>query len=401
MRWNPILFQSFFSCICLFAERKFLKMNAVDDRPVLLAIDDTPQNLHVLNGLLHPHYRLRVATSAETGIKMAMAKTPDLILLDIMMPDIDGYEVCRRLKENEATHDVPIIFVTAMSDLDDEVKGFNLGAVDYVTKPISGPILLARVATHLSLVKARKALQQQSQLLQDEIDLTTDILLRMRNDERFSGAHLRYFSEPEGRASGDLVMSAFAPNGCQYLFLGDFTGHGLPGAIAGPLVQHIFYSMTADGKSADSLLVELNNVLYARLPTRIFLAACLVEIVPDRSRFSYWNAGLPDGMLSRADGEWLMLPSNHIVLGVTEMEQAVGDEWQVAPSDRLYLMSDGVTEVAMPGGEHFGVERLRLAIDEMDGDSRSLNSILHQLERFAQGKVCDQDDTTLLECCFA
>ena len=117
-------------------------------RATILVIDDSPDSLALMSGLLKDIYRVKVATHGDMGLQVALsAQPPDLILLDIMMPEVDGYEVCRQLKANPASCTIPVIFITATSDAADEQKGFALGAVDYITKPVSPPILLARVAT--------------------------------------------------------------------------------------------------------------------------------------------------------------------------------------------------------------------------------------------------------------
>ena len=122
------------------------------ERPTILIVDDTPANITLLGDVLKPEYRTRAAINGERALKLANSGTPpDLILLDIMMPGMDGYEVCRRLKADPATRAIPVIFVTAMSEVEDETRGLELGGVDYLTKPISAPIVRARVRTHLLL----------------------------------------------------------------------------------------------------------------------------------------------------------------------------------------------------------------------------------------------------------
>lgn len=130
--------------------------SATPRRPCVLIVDDTPANIQILVGLLQADHELKVATRGEQALKIA-EQTPqlDLILLDVMMPEMDGYEVCRRLRAAEATRDVPVIFLTAKSEVDDIVRGFDLGASDYVVKPFRAPELLARVRTHL-LVRAQQ-----------------------------------------------------------------------------------------------------------------------------------------------------------------------------------------------------------------------------------------------------
>ncbi len=127
----------------------------------ILIVDDSPDNLDALNAILKPHYTTKAATSGRLALKIAASSTAiDLILLDVMMPDMDGYEVCRLLKAGDGTRHIPIIFVTAMSDPNDEAKGFALGAEDYIVKPVSAPVVLARVATHIALSDRSLLLEQ-------------------------------------------------------------------------------------------------------------------------------------------------------------------------------------------------------------------------------------------------
>jgi PleD family two-component response regulator len=130
-------------------------MAEVNDQPrkkVILTVDDAPDNLALISELLKESYRVKVATNGKDALHIAFSSDPpDLILLDIMMPEMDGYEVCRQLKSDAQTSDIPVIFLTTKSEVADEEKGFDLGAVDYITKPISPPILQARIRTHLRI----------------------------------------------------------------------------------------------------------------------------------------------------------------------------------------------------------------------------------------------------------
>ncbi len=135
----------------------------------VLIVDDTAENLTVLNALLRGLYKVRVATGGAQTLALVERSPPDLILLDIMMPVMDGYEVCRQLKANPATADIPVIFLTARVTEEDEQKGFDLGAVDYITKPISPPIVLARVKAHLQLKESRDFLKDHNAYLECEV----------------------------------------------------------------------------------------------------------------------------------------------------------------------------------------------------------------------------------------
>ena len=129
-----------------------------DTRPVVLIVDDTPQNLEVVTGILREQYRAKVALDGPTALKLAHDNPPDLILLDVMMPDMNGYQVCKRLKADPATRRVPVIFLTAMGEVENEAAGFGAGAVDYILKPIQPATLLARVRTHVQLAQQERHL---------------------------------------------------------------------------------------------------------------------------------------------------------------------------------------------------------------------------------------------------
>jgi putative two-component system response regulator len=136
-------------------------MDKLNDKQTILVVDDTPGNLDVLSGVLRPEYKVKIALNGERALKIANGDAkPDMILLDIMMPEMDGYEVCSQLKANPATSRIPVIFITAKNDEEDEKKGLDLGAVDYITKPINPSLVKARVRTQLALYDQNRALEQ-------------------------------------------------------------------------------------------------------------------------------------------------------------------------------------------------------------------------------------------------
>ena len=129
-------------------------------KPTILVVDDVPENIDVLRGILAADYKIKVALNGEKALKIACSESPpDLVLLDVMMPGMNGYEVCRRLKADPRTRKTPVIFVTAMGDVDNEKQGFDLGAVDYITKPVSPPIVHARVEAQLALYDQNRQLE--------------------------------------------------------------------------------------------------------------------------------------------------------------------------------------------------------------------------------------------------
>lgn len=161
------------------------------EQQTILVVDDTPENIDVLVGVLKESYKVKAAINGEMALKIARAAPPDIILLDIMMPGIDGYEVCRQLKDDPGTRTIPIIFVTAKIGVEDQIKGLELGAVDYVTKPISPPIVLARVKTHLALYDQQRELDSQVRektrslvIAQDKLEMLVQEGLALSNEKK-------------------------------------------------------------------------------------------------------------------------------------------------------------------------------------------------------------------------
>jgi len=139
------------------------------ERPVLLLVDDTPVNLLLLTRMLEKDYTINSARNGQEALDSAFSNPPDLILLDVMMPDMDGFEVCRRLKDIPATTHIPVIFITAKHEIEDEERGFALGAADFIHKPISPPIVAARVRTHLKIKFMQDYLLYENSLLHKDV----------------------------------------------------------------------------------------------------------------------------------------------------------------------------------------------------------------------------------------
>ncbi|MCL1035860.1 two-component system response regulator [Shewanella submarina] len=144
----------------------------------VLVVDDTPANIDILVGILGDSYALKVAIDGPRALAIARKSPPDIILLDVMMPGMSGYEVCEQLKQDPMTSHIPVIFVTALSEVTDETKGFELGAVDYITKPVSAPLVQARVKTQLALYDQKRLLEQQVKERTAELERTRFEIIR-------------------------------------------------------------------------------------------------------------------------------------------------------------------------------------------------------------------------------
>ncbi|MEO5348272.1 MAG: SpoIIE family protein phosphatase [Magnetococcus sp. YQC-3] len=368
-------------------------------KPTILVVDDTPENIDVLKGALTPQYTVRPATNGLAALKLAnILPRPDLVLLDIMMPHMDGHEVCRRLKDDPETQDIPIIFVTARAAEADELLGLQMGAVDYIAKPFSVPVVQSRVRTHLALRAATRQLAEQNRILVTERKVIESILLKMRQADSLHAQNLRSIVSPVESTAGDLLLSTMTPDGRQLVLLGDFTGHGLPAAIGGPLVAYILHDMAARNIPAAAVLTTINSELCARLPTGLFFAVALLEIAPDRKSGQAWNAGLPDCLLLRQGRVVVTLPSQLPPLGILNPLEITSAMVPLTfqAGDRLYAFSDGVIEARSTDNELFGLERTQAFLLDVSRDEYPLEQLMHRLLAHT-GTPRFEDDITLVE----
>jgi len=198
-------------------------MNEKADRQTVLVVDDIPENIDILRGILSPDYKIKVALNGEKALKIARGPVkPDIILLDIMMPGMDGYQVCRFLKADFSTRNIPVIFITAKDETEDETRGFELGAVDYITKPVSPLVVKARIRTHLALYDQnreldRKVRQRTRQLEQTRLEIIRRLGRAAEYKDNETGLHvirMSHYSRLLGLAAGmseeeaDLLLNA-------------------------------------------------------------------------------------------------------------------------------------------------------------------------------------------------
>lgn len=368
-------------------------------KPTVLIVDDTSFNLTLMNGLLGDDYKVKVANDGEKALRIARTDSPpDLILLDIMMPGMDGYEVCRQLKSDPATRDIPVIFLTAKSESEDERAGLELGAVDYISKPVVPPVVLARIRTHLALKQAREQLEHINLSLQNEKEIVENIVSKMHSTAPFDTRHVRCHITSVDRTAGDMVLSAYRADGHQHVMVGDFSGHGLSAAVAGPLVSYIFYHLTAAGSELQTILAEINRTLQRQLPLQIFMAACAVEITPDRMRATFWNRGLPPALIMRRGEVLRRIAATGIPLGIAEQIDIAPSAVDVSfgADEFIYIFSDGITEVRSTDGEEFGQARLEALLAKVIQTQLPLSCVWDALIAH-HGNEKFPDDAALME----
>ena len=326
----------------------------------ILIVDDTPINIGVISGALKDSFATKVATSGEKALAIASGKEkPDLILLDIMMPEMDGYEVCRRLKANPDTREIPVIFLTSQTEAEDETKGFEVGAVDYIHKPFSAAVVKARVRTHLMLREAHALIAQQLVEINTELEMARQIQLSIlpSSTPKITGMDIVARYIPMTSVAGDFYDFIVVDERHVGILIADVSGHGLPAALIASMLQVALTAQARHVSEPGKVLAGLNQALCGKFQHN-FVTAAYVYVDLEKNIMNYAGAGHPPLLLWRKSTRSAsQLLENGLVMG--QFEEATYDSLQVPIEigDRFVLYTDGILETSNPAQEEFGTDR--------------------------------------------
>lgn len=344
-------------------------------RSTLLIVDDEPANLHVLKQILQDEYRLLFAKDGAQALEICGKTPPDLILLDVMLPVMSGFEVCRALKQDTDTARIPVIFVSAMSDSVDEAYGFEVGGVDYIAKPVSPPIVRARVQTQLSLIRelqqtllAKTKLKETNAELENykkfseyELEVARELMVHMMRKSSSRVNDVELWVQPATALSGDMILTQDYRGERSYVLLADAMGHGLPAALPLMPIVQVFSSCTRAGYTVPAIAREMNDRIVDLIPVGNFVAVTLLCIDQANRVVEIWNGGNPPAIAYGRDGEPLQkFASRHPALGVARdgIFDASTESFRWTRDCWLTLYSDGLVEAANAQGVQFGGQRI-------------------------------------------
>lgn len=370
---------------------------------LILVVDDTPFNISVITGALKETYRTKVATSGAKALAIAAAdEKPDLILLDVMMPEMDGYEVCRRLKADPMTREIPVIFLTAQTDAEDETRGFQVGAVDYVHKPFSPAVMKARVHTHLTLRETRKKLAQQLFAIQKELEtarlIQQSILPQMV--PQIDGLDIAARYVPMASVAGDFYDFIVVDNKHVGILVADVSGHGMPAALIASMLKIALAAQSAHADDPARVLLGLNQALCGKFQHH-YVTAAYMFVDMEKRTLLYAGAGHPPLLMWGAASPGVRdVTENGLFLGMFDFATYSSVQVSLAPGDRGLLYTDGVSETNNPEGAEFGSKRFRQFLEaQKNGSANQLvDGLLEELARWsARGEGEDlSDDITMV-----
>jgi phosphoserine phosphatase RsbU/P len=380
-----------------------ITMSSEADKQVILLVDDTPANIHIAQAILRDEFKIRVATSGVKALELVKIEPlPALVLLDIEMPGMDGYDVCNRLKADPQTRDIPVIFLTAKTESEDETRGFEVGAVDYVHKPFSPTVVKARVRTHLTLRATSQQLAQQLLAINNELEMARQIQLAIlpRETPKIRGLDIAARYLPMSSVAGDFYDFIIVDEQHVGILIADVSGHGLPAALIASMLQVALTAQLGHASEPGRVLEGLNRALCGKF-TNHFVTAAYVFVDMEKNSISYAGAGHPPLLLwsasTRSTSEVLQ---NGLFLGHFPEETYSILQLPVGAGDKAVLYTDGILEASNPLGEMFGTDRFKqfLDSDHHPGAERLADSVLNELSRWSghpQGEG-QQDDMTLL-----
>ena len=381
----------------------------------ILIVDDTPANLQVLAGMLKDRgYKVRPVPSGKLALLAARSEPPDLILLDINMPEMNGYEVCDRLKADDKLQGIPVIFISALTEQLDKVKAFAIGGVDYLTKPFQMEELHARVETHLKLRRLQIELEEtNARLAKVNTRMSRDLKAAAKIQETFlpreaprvPGTDFAWIYRPCDELAGDGLNVIPLGDGKVGLYILDVSGHG----VASALLSVTLCRLLSPPSEGSSILIRKGDItppaeVAARL-NRLFpfdpateqLTTMVYGILNGATgEFRYVSAGHPAPVHVPAGAAPVFLESQGFPLGLADdvyEERSV----HLGAGDRLYLYSDGIPEAMDPAGKQFGNARLLEAIGEGRSEplQESVATLLGAITRW-HGSESPQDDISIL-----
>ena len=379
-------------------------MIAQAEKKVVLVVDDAPANIRVVNEILHDTYKVRIATNGAKALELARGTPgPDLILLDVIMPGMDGYEVCAHLKQGPATRDIPVIFLTGQTDTADETRGFEVGAVDYIHKPFSPAVVAARVQTHLALRETRGQLERQLVAIRNELETARQIQLSIlpRELPAIAGLDIAARYIPMTSVAGDFYDFLVVDEKRVGVLMADVSGHGMPAALIASMLKIAFAAQSphALDPAAGAVRLEPGTVREVSGPLRHRGLCANRYRKPDHHlRGRRTPSRSCCGKTRRALRARLRRTASFSATSRTPRTPPC--RYPSRKAIRLLLYTDGISEMMDPSEEQFGEARLKLFLEEHRDLSAAgfVDRLLDRLSLWssrASGEDPDDDVTVL------
>jgi len=369
----------------------------VEKMKILIADDDLDNRNHLELILKSEGHEVCLASNGKEAVEQFRKNNPDLILMDVVMPVMTGYEAARRIKNAMAERFVPVLFLTAVTD-DESLAGcISAGGDDFISKPVHPLLLNAKLASFQRISKMYQKLDEYQRKNEEEMIASKEVFASLIYVNEYKVDGLQTWAKSPGHFSGDTHLYTQVDNGRVYVLLCDFTGHGLPAAIGTVFVSDLFRSMTSKNIPALEILSEINTKMNQILPTGRYCAAIMLDYSPLDNSAYLWNCGLPDVYATDMDRKIkAVYSSENVPLGVVPGEvTSMPYEIDTSKVNEIVIFSDGITEAEDPQGNMYGEKKLISLIENSGVENDLFTVIKTDLEAFMDGEE-PTDDISLI-----
>lgn len=372
-----------------------------DTRAKALVADDERSNRILLGAILkQAGYEVINAENGSEAVELFKSESPDIILMDVMMPVMNGYEAVSKIKALPSDKFTPVIFLTGISDEDDLAKCIDVGGDDFLSKPISKTLLKAKIQSMERFSQLHSEVNMLYARSQQDQHMAEEVFAGAVVSDNVALHCINTILKPAELFSGDVLLTAYSPTGDLNVLMGDFTGHGLAAALGAMPASEAFRAMTGKGYSTQQILSAINSKLLNLLPTGMFMAAQFISVANTLDHVSVSNCGMPDILFVDEQNSKIKhrISSNGLPLGITQdidFHDFI-EVINIKSGDKILMVSDGLTEAVNIQNEQFGNHRFEDAILGSVAGETVINNVSHSLQQHC-GNASQADDISLAE----
>jgi len=368
---------------------------------ILVAEDSAVDRMILETMLKKGGYDVVLAEDGNQAVTLFQEENPDLVFLDVVMPNLNGMDAARKIRSLSGDVFTPIVFLTSLADTDSLVRCLEAGGDDFLSKPYNAIIIEAKIKAfyrmremNQTMIRQRDQIELNNKHLMQEQEVAKQVFDKITYAGTLDLPIIRKYMSALAVFNGDVLLADLSPTGSLLMLLGDFTGHGLPAAIGSMPLASIFHGMARKGFSIGDIIREINGKLYHTLPVGLFCCATAVDINFHKKRALIWSGGLPEGGIYKADTcVFEPIKSSNLPLGVLSNREFnhAPTRYELDVGDQIFLWSDGILEARKPDGELFGEDRLNRILYSRQAPDQVFDDILTQVQTHIGDSEGDDD----------
>lgn len=372
-------------------------MKSIKHKDIILIVDDSPNNLEVAGNILQlAGYDVVLASSGYEGLNILEHITPTLILLDIMMPDLDGIEVCKKIKQLENAKEIPIIFLTALSETNNITSAFKVGGVDYITKPFFKEEFLARIKNHIELYQSKRKISEYMKMMNLELQRASEYISSLLPEPlRYDDIVIDYHFKPSIALGGDVLGYHFIDKENLAIYLIDVSGHGVGAALQSvSIINSIRFENLSgtDFKKPIEVLTALNKIYQMNQHHNHYFTLWYACLDLKTKELRYASAGHPPAIIIDKENVSRLISVDNFIIGGALNYEYKDEKISLKAGDSVYIFSDGVYELKNEEFEQRDIEDLRhFLLINKDTNSSELDLLYQNQLDFIEDTILPDD----------